>query len=66
MLRLKLKIYAGKGIRTPARFHVAVFETAALPLGYPGNKSRMIFIIKQMDKATIHDQYQKVHFEISF
>jgi hypothetical protein len=26
----------------------------------------MIFIIKQMDKATIHDQYQKVHFEISF
>ena len=58
--------YAGKGIRTPARFHVAVFETAALPLGYPGNKSRIIFIIKQMDKATIYDQYQKVHFEISF
>ena len=58
--------YAGKGIRTPARFHVAVFETAALPLGYPGNKPRIIFIIKQMDKATIHDQYQKVHFEISF
>jgi len=27
---------ARKGIRTPARFHVAVFETAALPLGYPG------------------------------
>ena len=58
--------YAGKGIRTPARFHVAVFETAALPLGYPGNKSRIIFIIKQMDKATIYDQYQKVHFEIVF
>lgn len=27
---------AGKGTRTPVRFHVAVFETAALPLGYPG------------------------------
>ena len=57
---------AGKGIRTPARFHVAVFETAALPLGYPGNKSRTIFIIKQMDNITIESQYQKVHFEISF
>ena len=57
---------AGKGIRTPARFHVAVFETAALPLGYPGNKSSIIFIIKQMDKSTIYDQYQKVHFEIDF
>ena len=66
MLRLKLKIYAGKGIRTPARFHVAVFETAALPLGYPGNKSRMIFIIKQMDNTTIQSQCQKVHFEIYF
>ena len=66
MLRLKLKIYAGKGIRTPARFHVAVFETAALPLGYPGNKSRMIFIIKQMEISRIKHQYQKVHFEISF
>jgi hypothetical protein len=58
--------YAGKGIRTPARFHVAVFETAALPLGYPGNRSRIIFIIKQMDKATTYNQYQKVHFEIVF
>ena len=58
--------YAGKGIRTPARFHVAVFETAALPLGYPGNKSRIIFIIKQMDNTTIESQYQKVHFEIAF
>ena len=66
MLRLKLKIYAGKGIRTPARFHVAVFETAALPLGYPGNKSRIIFIIKQMGIFTTFHQYQKVHFEISF
>ena len=66
MLRLKHKIYAGKGIRTPARFHVAVFETAALPLGYPGNKSRMIFIIKQMDNTTIQSQCQKVHFEIYF
>ena len=28
---------AGKGTRTPERFRVAVFETAALPLGYPGN-----------------------------
>ena len=27
---------AGKGIRAPARLRVAVFETAALPLGYPG------------------------------
>ena len=58
--------YAGKGIRTPARFHVAVFETAALPLGYPGNKSRIIFIIKQMDNTTIQSQCQKVHFEIYF
>ena len=58
--------YAGKGIRTPARFHVAVFETAALPLGYPGNKTRIIFIIKQMEITIILNQYQKVHFEISF
>ena len=56
--------YAGKGIRTPARFHVAVFETAALPLGYPGNKSRIIFIIKQMGKTKSDHQYQKVRFEI--
>jgi hypothetical protein len=58
--------YAGKGIRTPARFHVAVFETAALPLGYPGNVSRIIFIIKQMDRSTIYYQCQKVHFGIFF
>ena len=57
---------AGKGIRTPARFHVAVFETAALPLGYPGNKTRIIFIIKQMEITIILNQYQKVHCEISF
>ena len=57
---------AGKGIRTPARFHVAVFETAALPLGYPGNKSTIFIIIKQMDITNTNDLYQKAHFEIVF
>ena len=58
--------YAGKGIRTPARFHVAVFETAALPLGYPGIRSKTIFIIILMALSIIWNQYQKVHFEIAF
>lgn len=40
-------IGAGKGIRTPARFHVAVLETAALPLGYPGIMTGNASKIKQ-------------------
>ncbi len=40
--------YAGKGIRALARLRVAVFETAALPLGYPGIDYEIISIIKQI------------------
>ncbi len=51
---------AGKGIRAPARLRVAVFETAALPLGYPGSESLIFSIIKQIRTSRIQIfQHQK-------
>ena len=42
--------HAERGIRTPARLRVAVFETAAVLLGYLGIHSHNNSIIKQIKK----------------
>ena len=46
-----LMIKRRRGIRTPARLRVAVFETAAVLLGYLGTYSQNIHIIKQIKKV---------------
>ncbi len=43
-------VYAERGTRTPARLRVAVFETAAVLLGYLGNYHQNNTIIKQIRK----------------
>ncbi len=58
-------VSAERGIRTPARLRVAVFETAAVPLGYLGIYYVIISIIKRIDRFNLC-QYQIIHLGISF
>ena len=54
-MRIYYSKYAERGIRTPARLRVAVFETAAVLLGYLGIHSHNNSIIKQI-KRNCKDQ----------